>query len=310
MAKRIFNAMGYRPAAPGGTNMPPDGGFGNGCEYMQTFNRNYYAVDAKGAPVWSKQPDWTVAVDAALATIDPTKNVYFDVESWLCTTDLGPFDPIQEKLFAAILLARFRQKFPTFSKVFGAYGYPKADVNAMNPQTATDAWKLRVAQQMNGGEISNLINSSVTAIFPSLYPGEFTGTDLMTDSLSWQYKQNQIVLDAVRANNPSNLPVYAFFSPRMKLRKDGLYHFMPYKLVLAHANWIMNNCDGIVLWDWDGYGDPDATPPTSVLTWDIAVTMPWYQALKDCFSVASIAPSYSGLMTNIINKSTAAYLSA
>lgn len=314
MPKRIFNTMGYRPQPAGATPYPQDGGFGFGCEYMQTFNRNYYAVDGAGKPIWSKTPDWNGTVDAALAAIDPTKNVYFDLESWLCTNDTGPFDPIQEKLFAAILLARFRLKNPTFSKVFGAYGYPKEDVNPMNPQSATDAWKLRVADQMNGGEISKLINSSITAIFPSLYPGEFTGTDLMTDSLSWQFKFNQIVIDTIKANNVNNLPIYAFFSPRMRLRKDGQFHFMPYKLVLAHANWIMQNCDGIVLWDWDGYGDPDLPGfnPASItpITWDYFTSLPAYQALKDCFAVFNAAPTYSNLMNNIINKSTAAYLSA
>jgi len=309
MAKRIFNAMGYRPASAGGTNMPLDAGFA-GCEYMQTFNRNYYATDITGKPLWWKQPDWNGTVDAAISKIDPNQHVYFDLESWFCTTDTGPDDVIQEKLFAAILLARFRRKFPAFNKVFGTYGYPKQDVNPLNPAAQTDAWKLRVADQMNGGEISNLVNNSITALFPSLYPSEYMGTDLMTDSLSAQFKNNQIVIDTVRANNPKNLPIYAFFSPRMRLRKDGLYHFMPYKLVLAQANWIMNNCDGIVLWDWDGYGDPDASPATSVVTWDTAVKMPWYAALKDCFSVSEVAPAYSNLMTNIINKSPAAFLSA
>jgi hypothetical protein len=293
MPKKIFNALGYRA----GSGMPEDAGLG--CELMQTCNRGFYATDSTGKFLWNKQPDWDTYVEDTLSKIDPNKSVYFDLEQWLCNAT-DPAEILQQKLYSAILLNRFKRKYPTFSKTVGCYGYPSEDMNPMNPASATEAWKAKVATIMNGGEISNYLNSGINAIFPSFYPGEFTGTDKITDSLSWQFKFNQIVLDTVKANNKNNYPIYGFFSPRIRLRKDGLYYLIDYKMTYAHVNWILTNCDGIVLWDWDGYGDPAKS--VKVLTWDVAITMPWYQAIKDCISVFNGSPNVNGMINNLATK--------
>jgi hypothetical protein len=71
-------------------------------------------------------------------------------------------------------------------------------------------------------------------------------------------------------------------------------------MTYAHVNWILTNCDGIVLWDWDGYGDPAKS--VKVLTWDVAITMPWYQAIKDCISVFNGSPNVNGMINNLATK--------
>jgi hypothetical protein len=299
--KKVFNAMGYR------TGMPADAGL-PGCEFIQTCNRNFYGKDSTGKEVPNIEPKWATDVEAALAALDTTKHVYFDLEPWLADPyNVAPLDLIKIynfKLWAGTLLKKYKSKNPT-GKVF-VYGHPNGNFNPLNPVAATESWRTNVAvPTLSGGELSKLIMDNIDALTFSAYPSEYTGKDDPIGSFPTQIKYNETMLGVMRANNPRNLPIYAWVQPRMAYRADGKRYFLDYKTMLANVSWCLTNCDGIVLWDWDGYGDPAKGTP--VAPWD--TSMPWYQAVKDCLAANEAAPTYSKLFTDTINKFPASFAS-
>ncbi len=294
--------MSYRGGA-----MPPDAGI-PGCEFIQTCNRGFYGKDATGAEKPDIVPNWTKDVAATIAAIDITKPVYFDLEAWLANplnaNPINPVDVLTQKLYAATVLSMYRKRNPT--GLVTLYGYPNQNYNPLNPAAMTDAWKGVATKGLNGGEISDLINANIDAYGLSFYPSEYTGKDDPMGSFPTQVKYNQLSLDIARANNPRNLPIYGWFQPAMVYRGDGKRHFLDYKTTMANVSWILSNCDGLVLWFWDGYGDPDKN--LAIAPWD--TNMPWYQAVKDCVAVANAAPNYGNTVNNFINKFPTSFAAA
>lgn len=295
MPKRLFNAMDF------GTTLPGDAGI-SGCEKLQCVNRGFYGKNSSGKEVPEALP-LAADVDATLNKIDKTKPVYFDFEPWLCNAQ-GQINILTQKLYAGTVLRQYAAKGPTGTTML--YGFPGQDFNPLNPPDTITAWKSLAASVLNGGELSSLIMANINALGFSAYPSEYTGKDDPMGSFPTQVKFNQISLDTLRANNPRNLPIYGWFKPAMVYRADGKHHMLDYKTTIAHMSWLLENCDGVVLWYWGGYPDVEKNLPTTIFD----PNAPWYQAIKDSWSVYNSAPVFSQTVNRFISKFPSNFASA
>lgn len=292
MAKKVYNAMGYR------SGMPADGGFGFGTEIIQTCNRGFYGKDAAGKEKYNIQPNWTGDVATVLNGLDKTKPVYFDLEPWLCNAT--GTEILKQKLYAGLLCEQYKKLNPTGSVQL--YGFPSGNVHPDNAPSQIEAWRNGVTKMLSGGELSDLIMNNIDAHSFSAYPSEYTGRDDEMGSFPTQVKYNTLMLNTLKANNPRNLPIFGWLQPRMQHRSDGRRYYLGYDAALANATWILKNCDGMVLFDWDGYGDPAVNE--AVTSWSKAITMPWYKGIKDAIANANIVPVVSTMNVNAPNNVT------
>jgi len=323
MAKRFFDAMGFRPynpvfnyydpfidrafidqsnpvhmiGGPSGYQTKPSSET-LGLEELQTCNRGFYALDANGAEVLNKEPDWNLVKTNFQNGINVNKSVYFDTEYWITPelhADLG--ERLGCKYYTGRALQIYTDIFkqppagtppPPSSVMRGIYGLPTGAMHPQNPQAATDIWKQVVAIQMNGGELSKYIMQNINCLFPSFYPYDY-GAGNLTVSINVQIQFNSILLTTTKANNIYNYPIYGFFTPRL-IKPNGTRPFLNYASTYTLANWILQNCDGIVLWDWDGYGGGLQPYGTEVVSWDS--NAPWFKAIKDLQAIYNRAPVY------------------
>jgi hypothetical protein len=320
MAKRFFDAMGYRPptdptfkdynpfldrASPIETSdshyVGSHSGYKGkpspeslGLEELQTCNNGFYAKDANNANLYNRQPDWNEVKTILVQNLNLRKSLYFDLEYWV-TVDYHTkyYEYLNDKAFAATLVTIYSEilrenSITSGNMVRGVYGIPNGNINPLNPQTAINAWTGIVSNQMNGGEISDLLMQNINCIFPSFYPYDYANGDI-NKTIQIQKQYNQLVIDVTRSNNIYNYPIYGFFTPRL-IKPNGTRPFLDYNTAYNLADWILTNCDGIVLWDWDGYGYGEKAYGTEVALWDN--NAPWFLAIKSLQGKYNITPTY------------------
>lgn len=313
--KTVLDVTGFRTRDLSGTYDPTTLGW-EACQIVNGNTIPFYPVSSGKNQLW-KEPDWDAIYTALVAYINPNKHVYFDLESWLNDartrkTDGSDtrthvditLDVYQQQLFACRLLSTFWQAFPTFNKTIGIFGIPNGNWKPANGNNDRIAWDATNKELMNGGLLSDFLLNQVNTLMPAFYPGYYSYATSDSNNLLWNYQYNTDLMDQLKKHvldrrstiGGTKYKVYGFFQPRIKKSEviNGVTYdyrpYMNYDDTYALVYWILNNCDGMMLFDWDGYGNGHWNPAanggaggwTGISAWD--TNAPWVQAIRDCLA--------------------------
>lgn len=287
--------MGFRTGMPDDASVP-------GTIKLQTLNRGFYGRDASGVERHDIIPT-DADLDKGLATYDPSKPGYFDVEPWICQGK-DDRDKLRRRMAAALLFSRYREKHPAAEGMLTAYALPTGEMHPLNPPDEINKWRAQVTYDLYG-ELGDHIAGNVDAISWSGYPTDYARTGNPLDSWETQQKYNAITAEELRKQTPK--PLIAWWRPRMRAAAGphaGKYVFLDYKASVVHFSWLYTNSDAVCFWDWDG----DPSESESIVTWN--PDRPWLRAVRDVLSASKAAPDYTTLVAKVLANSSAKTLQA